>query len=611
MPGRDALSNGGQRSPSPPPVTATPSLVATLPTVSSLEALLSTIQSPNADAASRVEWIRDVLFLVNRTSASSGSTSAGTDLATGPAQIDDPALQRLAGTAIELLLVLIPVLPSSGTKLGPAVAESLYLRATLSVSGAFPEHIAPNPRSAFRAFEAAARAGHHAAWFRLGRDYEAFGDAPHARECFERGARHGDAGCVYRLGMAHLLGQLGLPAGPASAVPLLHRAASLASVLVPQPAYVYALLLLDDFAHAGASVPAALLAPLLPPGTESPEHEARRLLERAAFLHFAPAQYKLGHAYEFAVAPFPFDPLLSVQYYSLASQQGEPEADMALSKWFLCGAEEGEGSIGGGFAKDEALAFAFAERGARAGLPSAQFAMGYYWEVGVGTPQDVQNALKWYEKAAAQGNADARDRLSVLAQPTGSALSRGEHDTLTERTLVRKRTLARQRSDAYSRAHPKREQRARSPRPDAARVVDVVRRNSRFRAGQRGRVGHPRQVSAPVPAPAPAQAKRQSYPYQQQQQQQVHAATLPPPSSPGTPRTRFPERARYSLVDVGPAAPPRGASPGPPRPASGAQTREQTPPPRPASSGGGVRYNTFAEMGIQGSKLEEKECVIM
>ena len=51
--------------------------------------------------------------------------------------------------------------------------------------------------------------------------------------------------------------------------------------------------------------------------------EARKHLERAAFLHFAPAQYKLGHAYEFAEPPFPFDPLLSVQYYSLASQQGE------------------------------------------------------------------------------------------------------------------------------------------------------------------------------------------------------------------------------------------------------------------------------------------------
>ena len=78
------------------------------------------------------------------------------------------------------------------------------------------------------------------------------------------------------------------------------------------------------------------------------------------FLHFAPAQYKLGHAYEFALAPFPFDALLSVQYYSLARQQREVEVDMALSKWFLCGAQ-------GAFDKGETLAFTFSEKAVRKG----------------------------------------------------------------------------------------------------------------------------------------------------------------------------------------------------------------------------------------------------
>lgn len=123
--------------------------------------------------------------------------------------------------------------------------------------------------------------------------------------------------------------------------------------------------------------------------------EVRKHLERAAYLGFSPAQYKLGHAYEFAQPPFPFDPLLSVQYYSLASQQGEVEADMALSKWFLCGSGSEEGEEGG-FDKDEALAFTFAEKAARKGLPSAEFAMGYYTEVGVGCAKDLQTAIQWY-----------------------------------------------------------------------------------------------------------------------------------------------------------------------------------------------------------------------
>src|ERR1700759_724431 len=134
--------------------------------------------------------------------------------------------------------------------------------------------------------------------------------------------------------MAHLMGQLGLPASPEQALPLLHRAATLSSLECPQPAYVYALLLLNEFTQ--VSVQQHLFAPFIPPGSTT-QLEARKHLERAAYLHFAPAQYKLGHAYEFAESPFPFDALLSVQYYSLASQQGEVEADMALSKWFLCG----------------------------------------------------------------------------------------------------------------------------------------------------------------------------------------------------------------------------------------------------------------------------------
>jgi TPR repeat protein len=116
--------------------------------------------------------------------------------------------------------------------------------------------------------------------------------------------------------MAHLMGQLNLPVNPQAAALLLHRTATLASLVVPQPGYVYALLLLSEFSH--ASIPPQLFSPFIPGGS-SLELEARRYLERAAYLNFSPAQYKLGHAYEFASPPFPFDPLLIVQYYSLAS----------------------------------------------------------------------------------------------------------------------------------------------------------------------------------------------------------------------------------------------------------------------------------------------------
>lgn len=198
------------------------------------------------------------------------------------------------------------------------------------------------------------------------------------------------------MGMVHLLGQMDTPRNPQAAIPLLKQSADLSDVDAPQSAYVFGMLLLGEFSH--VDLPSNLLAPYLPSATganpDPRSSEARRYIERSAYLNFAPAQTKAGWAYEFAKMGCAFDPLLSVQYYSLASQQGEDEADMALSKWFLCGAE-------GCFEMEEQLAFTFAEKAAKKGLPTAEFAVGYYYEVGVGGNKDLSLAKKWYEKVCA------------------------------------------------------------------------------------------------------------------------------------------------------------------------------------------------------------------
>jgi len=499
------------------------------------------------------------------------------------------------------------------------VAEAIFIRATLESSGAFPEDVPLNPRVAFRDYEQAARAGYAQAWFKLGRDYEGFGDLKHARTCFERGVKAGNESCLYRMGMAHLLGQLGLPVRPELALPLLQSAATLATIQVAQPAYVYGLLLLGEFPQ--AVIPPHYFTAVLPPGV-SPQLEARKHLERAAYLNFSPAQYKLGHAYEFAQPPFPFDPLLSVQYYSLASQQGEIEADMALSKWFLCGAD-------GSFEKDESLAFTFAEKAAKKGLPSAEFAMGYYAEVGVGGPKDIELARKWYTKASEHGNSDAIDRLTALNQPSPQALSRQEHNTITENQLVRKRTQAQQRStNAGSSAPPP----GLPTGMDGRQVIDVIRKNStnpavgvNYAAGTASATEFDprgRRASAGVPGGPRTSSSPNSSP--------------PLRSAPISGRT-YPNQHRYTLVDSGPAA---GSAPGvgPGQgPAPGISMRPQSavslpPAPRPSSRppagrlpSGPILTNepatfakpaktgpaTFAEMGIQGAKAEEKDCVIM
>ncbi|EMD35255.1 hypothetical protein CERSUDRAFT_116068 [Gelatoporia subvermispora B] len=603
----------------PPPqqpanTTGPPSLTAPLPTVAGLATHINSIQQPSTNPASQVAWIRDVLSLVERLQPPASVTSTGstTDATVGPAQISDPELQRLINVAVPLLVQISN--QQQQTPLPAHVVEAIYLRATCEATGAYPEFIPHNPRTAFRNYERAAKAGFHAAWFKLGRDYENFGDVGHAKDCFERGVKFNVESCLYRMGMANLMGQLGLPANAEAALPLLIRAAEHATIEAPQPAYVYGLLLLNEFTH--ISIPPPLFAPYIAPGS-SLQVEARKHLERAAYLNFAPAQYKLGHAYEFAMPPFPFDALLSVQYYSLASQQGEIEADMALSKWFLCGAE-------GAFEKDEGLAYTFAEKAARKGLPSAEFAMGYYAEVGVGGPKDLEVACKWYTKAAQHGNTDASERLQALSQPAPQSLSREEHENITDSRLVRKRTQAKQRSEATPGV-----QRTSMSAGQGQQILEDAKRSSLTN-------GPPAAV-APAQLPPVAEYNMAMPPSNSYSPRPSMSG--PPPQAPQA--RPFANAPRYSLADpgVGSAPPSASTSPRPGLPVSPApatareklrqQTQQQqgrpngapgvapypeppeedAPPARPPPGRG---PKTFEEMGIVSHKAsEEKECVIM
>ncbi|KAJ6608277.1 hypothetical protein B0H10DRAFT_2166603 [Mycena sp. CBHHK59/15] len=605
---------GRTPSPMPPRLPSPPrdgSLTVPLPSTAALAAAMPTVTQPSHDPQLQLAWARDVLFLVDRTPSLSSSP--------------------LAQAAVPLVLSLA----------ASNIPEAVYLRATFAASGAYPTFVPQNPRAAFRDFEAAARTGHAPAWFRLARDYETFSDTTHALDCLARGAKHNDPAALHRLGVAHLLGQLALPANPQTALPYLQRAAIRASLQVPQPAYVFALILLNEFS---VPVEPTLLGPFIPSGQTTFAY-ARALLERAAALHFPPAQYKLGHAFEFASPPaaFPFEPLLSVQWYSLASQAGEAEADMALSKWFLCGAD-------GAFDKDEGLARTFATKAAGKGLASGEFAMGYYCEVGIGGRKELNEARSWYEKASEHGNADAAERLRALSQAAPQALSRTEHDAITENKLMRKRTQAKQRSDATFEVAPQQQQPPPQPQPYLAPKANVPPSSScararsrtrgttgrparaprsttargtaarRLRAGMgpgRGRMPpvaeHRREASLP-PGQRPPPGRDSSLPPAQQRQGSP-AQQRPPLGREGSMPSQQ-AQGRYTLSDDGPrpgsatsaASGPGGRAAGVPpsrRTGTASAVVVNSPP------GGGGGPATFAEMGFAGAKAEDKECVIM
>ncbi|KAJ3865389.1 HCP-like protein [Lentinula novae-zelandiae] len=611
------------------------SLTATLPTIPSLS---SSTPTPTSDPAIKVAWSRDVFFLIERAHAIASGSPPGEPI-NGPVLITDKALLDLANIAIPFILEIASLPPSPSN---PYIAESIYHRASLLASGAFPEYTPKNPRSAFRDFETAARAGYGKAWFRIGRDYEGFGDTTHARECFERGVRAGVAGCMYRLGMAHLLGQLSLPPSPSTALPLLHRAALASTIDTPQPAYVYALLLLSEFTQSQIDPGLFYKLNLLPPslshlGPRGLLLDARTHLTNSAFLHFSPAQYKLGHAYEFATPPFEFDALLSVEWYSRASQQGETEADMALSKWFLCGSRIGgpNGSSPpstslGGFDKDEQLARIFASKAAHKGLPSAEFAMGYYCEVGIGGAIDLDEALRWYSLAQRHGNTDAGERLAALSQPAPQVLSRSEHDEITESKLVRSRTRAKERSEAqmvrdgYLAGQPQPQpqfqgQGSPSRRRDSRQVVDLIRKNT---------LGIPPLTPNPNPnlRPTPRPGGQPGGPNAGQAYPTANRYTLVDPGSGSAPRSDSRSNSRSPSTGPGGGRPPPRRGPsggivvsggvsttsnptssnsGPGTPVGAPPPAGATAPPRPTGP------QTFAEMGISGAKAEDEKCVIM
>ena len=253
-------------------------------------------------------------------------------------------------------------------------------------------------REAYRCFSRAAQKGFARAEYRMGMQYEESSNDPaNAIKHYSLGVKANDSASMYRLGMMTLLGQHGQPLDYSRALDLIKRSAESADENAPQGAYVYGMLL----AHELTQVP--ISEEHLPYNTSAAKYN----IEKAAYFGFPKAQTKMGLAYELCQLGCEFDPRLSLHYNALASRQGEADADMAISKWFLCGYD-------GIFEKNEGLAYLYAMRAASAGLATAEFALGYFYEIGVHVNVDIEVAKEWYSKAAEHGNRDAGARIDGI-----------------------------------------------------------------------------------------------------------------------------------------------------------------------------------------------------
>ncbi|KAK4044550.1 hypothetical protein C8A01DRAFT_42729 [Parachaetomium inaequale] len=137
------------------------------------------------------------------------------------------------------------------------------------------------------------------------------------------------------------------------------------------------------------------------------ENYAAELFTQAADLGHPEANYRMGDAYEHGKLNCPRDPALSVHFYTGAAERGHAAAMMGLCAWYMVGAEPV-------LDKDEEEAYEWARKSADLGYVKAQYAVGYFTEMGIGCRRDILEANVWYVKAADAGDDRAKQRLAAI-----------------------------------------------------------------------------------------------------------------------------------------------------------------------------------------------------
>lgn len=235
-------------------------------------------------------------------------------------------------------------------------------------------------------------------------------DPQRAMLWYRKAAKLGDVSAMYKLGMIALNGLLDQRQSFQEGVMWLQRAVENADE--DNPHAVHELGLLYERAD---QYPGNRSAIIVDAGgkqstsriLDKDEKKAFELFLRAAKLGYPPSQFRLGCSYEYGTLGCPIDPKRSIAWYSRAAEKGEPESELALSGWYLTGSS-------GVLVQSDTEAYLWAKRAAEKGLSKAEYAVGYYTEVGIGVKPNLDEAKRWYFKAAAQRHPKALARLQEI-----------------------------------------------------------------------------------------------------------------------------------------------------------------------------------------------------
>lgn len=278
-------------------------------------------------------------------------------------------------------------------------------------------------KEAFKLYQAAAKAGHAQAAYRTAvccemgpeegggtsRDYAK------AVQWYRRAAALGDGPAMYKLGAVLLKGLLGQQRNMHEAVTWLKRGAERADR--DNPHALHELAGLHESSNTNPEVRNKIPAD---------DKYARDLYMQAANLGYKFSQFRLGQAYEYGILGLQIDNRNSIAWYTKAAAQGEHQAELALSGWYLTGAE----NI---LEHSDTEAFLWARKAATAenhpSVGKAMFAMGYFSEKGIGCPANIEEAKKWYGRAASYKFPKAVERLEELRKNPGRKDKKIEKDS--------------------------------------------------------------------------------------------------------------------------------------------------------------------------------------
>ncbi|KAH0538226.1 hypothetical protein FGG08_005195 [Glutinoglossum americanum] len=258
----------------------------------------------------------------------------------------------------------------------------------------------PDQKEAFNLYQSAAKLGHASSAYRTAvcceMGHEDGGgtkkDPLKAIQWYKRAATLGDTPAMYKMGIILLKGLLGQPKNPREAIVWLKRAVERADEENPHALHELGLL----YENAGSN-----------DSIIRDENYASQLFTQAAELGYKFSQFRIGCAFEYGSLGYPIDHRQSIIWYSRAAVQGEHQSELALSGWYLTGSE-------GILQQSDTEAYLWARKAAQAGLAKAEYALGYFTEVGIGTPASLEDAKRWYWRAAAQNFPKARERLEEL-----------------------------------------------------------------------------------------------------------------------------------------------------------------------------------------------------